>query len=137
MMATDNKPKIQLDKDSKPFIDNETNRQSLNERDSLNKPSMGKQDIIKEEDENPSQKKVNLLNKFREILKRSGADSQQQHKAIIELDNLLFNGDDELDYNGREQEVIRESGNEPAGTPNPNIKVPDANVDESLNKDEK
>lgn len=125
-------PKIQLGPDGKPFIDNETNRQMISEKDMLNKPSSTtatKQNILKNEDESPSQKKVNLLNKIRDILKNGGMDSQQNYKALIELDNLLFNGDDELDYNGKPPVVIPETGNEPAGSPNPNIKVPTVEVD--------
>lgn len=135
-MATDNKPKIQLDPQGKTFIDNETNRQSLSERDMSNKSKT--QDVLKNELKNekksPSQKKIDLLNKFREILKTAGADSQQNYKAVAQLDKLLFNDKDELDYDGQEEEVVPETGNEPAGTRNPNVAVPDPNTEQKVDK---
>lgn len=147
-MATDNKPKLQLDKDNKIIIDNETNKQNVIQEKSttgqLNEPvntveqsrSARLNDEF-EQEKSPSQKKVDLLNKIRDILKTAGADSQQNYKALQEIDMLLFNGDDELDYNGREQKTVPETGNEPAGTANPNIKVPEGNSDKALNKEEK
>ena len=144
-MATDNKPKLTLDKDNKVVLDNETNKQTIlnessNKSTGVNEPvnsaeqsRSARQNNEYPEEKSPSQKKVDLLNKIRLILRTAGADSQQQHKALIELDALLFNGDDELDYNGKELKVrVPETGNEPAGSPNPNIKVPDPNTESKV-----
>lgn len=130
-MATDNKPKLQLDKNNKIIVDNDTNKSTVvagKDMNQLNEPintgQQAKSARLNNEfgdEKSPSQKKVDLLNSIRGILKTAGADSQQQYKALAELDTLLFNDEDELDYNGRKPRVIPELGNEPAGSPNPNI----------------
>ena len=137
MMATDNKPKLQLDKNNKVIVDNDTNKSTVvagKDMNQLNEPinagqqaKSARQNNEFSDEKSPSQRKVDLLNKIRDILKTAGADSQQQYKALAELDVLLFNDKDELSYDGRQGRVIPELGNEPAGSPNPNIAASQVN----------
>lgn len=67
--------------------------------------------------ESHNQKKVRVMNSIHTILKLAGADSQQQQKALVQLSELLFDDNEVLNMSVK----YPETGNEPAGSRNPNI----------------